>query len=79
MTKAISFLRTDLTRVDQATNEATISVVIAFTMVAFILGDIDSTKTHLHGLLKLVAMRGGLRSFIPHSYLQTKCYRLVPI
>ena len=75
MTKALGFLQTDLATIDRATTEATLSVVTGFATVAFVLGDTASTKNHLHGLFKLVTMRGGLRSLRAHRHLQTKCCR----
>ena len=75
MTKALGFLQTDLATTDRATTEATLSVVTTFAMVAFVLGDTASVANHLHGLFKLVTMRGGLRSLKANRYLQTKCCR----
>lgn len=77
MTKALGLLRADLTTIDQATIGATISSIIAFTMVAFMIGDTSSAEKHLHGLFKLVTMRGGIRSLRMYGCLQTKCCRLV--
>lgn len=75
MTKALGFLRTDLATIDRATTEATLLVVSTFAMVAFVIGDIASAKNHIHGLFKLVTMRGGLRSLRANPNLQIKCCR----
>lgn len=79
MTKALSLLRKDLAIVDRATTGATIAIVTVFAMFAFVFGDIPAAKNHLHGLFKLVTMRGGLHSLGAHSHLQTKCCRSVPL
>lgn len=77
MTKALSLLQRDLATIDRATAEVTISTIIAFTMVAFVSGDTDSAGKHLHGLFRVLTIRGGLSSLRTCSYLQTKCCRLV--
>ncbi|KAN0119275.1 hypothetical protein V8E51_001483 [Hyaloscypha variabilis] len=76
MTKSLGLLQTDLGADDRATAEVTIATIIAFAMVAFVSGDTDSAKKHLHGLFKVLAMRGGLGSLRTCTYLQTKCCRL---
>jgi hypothetical protein len=77
MTKALELLQADLAKIDRATAEVTISTIIAFSMVAFISGDFDSSGKHLHGLFKVLNMRGGLGSLKTCTYLQIKCCRLV--
>ncbi|KAK0111454.1 hypothetical protein ONS95_001811 [Cadophora gregata] len=76
MTRALSLLQTDLRTSTRAISEATISTIIAFAMVAFMSGDTASAEKHLQGLVKVVALRGGLRSLRSCRYLQTKCCRL---
>jgi hypothetical protein len=77
MTKALSLLQTDLATIDRATSEFTISTIIAFSIVAFIAGDLDTAGKHLHGLFKVLSVRGGLVSLRTCTYLQTKTCRSV--
>lgn len=77
LTKALKFLRRDLANFNHATTEATLSVISAFSMFSFVLGDIASAENHIQGLFRVVTMRGGLRSLKANRHLQTKCCRLV--
>ena len=75
MTKALSLLQTDLATIDRATTDATLLIISAFASVAFVSGDTTSAKNHIHGLFRLVTMRGGIRALRGHHHLQIKCCR----
>lgn len=56
-------------------DDSTIMVVINLAMAAELEGDLTAVRTHVDGLLKMVSLRGGLRSLTMHNNLQVKVCR----
>ena len=58
-------------------DDSTIMGVINLAMAAEIEGDLTTVQTHVDGLLKMVSLRGGLKSLSMHNNLQVKVCRYV--
>ncbi|KEF56386.1 uncharacterized protein A1O9_07967 [Exophiala aquamarina CBS 119918] len=56
-------------------DDSTIMVVINLAMTAEFEGDLTTVRTHVDGLLKMVSLKGGLRSLSMHNNLQVKVCR----
>lgn len=56
-------------------DDSTIMVVINLAMAAELEGDLATARTHVDGLLKMVSLRGGLKSLNVHNNLQVKVCR----
>lgn len=56
-------------------SDATIVVVVTLAQVAELSEDCSTAMNHVEGLIKMVAMRGGLRALTAHNNMQVKVCR----
>jgi hypothetical protein len=62
---------------DAVFGDSTLMVIITLAMAAQLAGDSVAAQNHVDGLLKIVALRGGLRSLNTHTNVQVKVCRYV--
>lgn len=55
--------------------DSTIMVIITLAAAAEITGDFAAVENHVDGLLKIVSLRGGVRSLDTHNNMQVKVCR----
>ncbi|KIW21664.1 hypothetical protein PV08_02244 [Exophiala spinifera] len=60
---------------DPALSDCTIMVILNLAQAAEITGDLEAARNHVNGLLRIVSLRGGLRSLHAHNNLQVKVCR----
>ncbi|KAH8895361.1 hypothetical protein GQ53DRAFT_839014 [Thozetella sp. PMI_491] len=76
MNKTISYLRERLTSVQFAPSNSILFVVLSLAMATNELGDFEAARNHLHGLHRMVMLRGGLAALVAQRSLQMKICRL---
>jgi hypothetical protein len=62
---------------DAIFGDSTLMVIITLAMAAQLAGDSVAAQNHVDGLLKIVTLRGGLRSLNTHTNVQVKVCRYV--
>ena len=60
---------------DMVLCDSTIMVIIILAAAAELTGDLTAVENHVDGLLKIVSLKGGLRSLNTHNNLQVKVCR----
>ena len=76
LANALPMLQANLDNPSAATTDTTISVILSLAMAADLYGDLESAKKHVHGLHKVVMLRGGVAK-LNNIQLQIKCCRSV--
>lgn len=60
---------------DSVFRDSTVMVIIILAAAAEVTGDFAAAQNHIDGLLKIVSLRGGLRSLNTHNNIQAKVCR----
>lgn len=68
----IAFLNKHLSDSVISLQDSTVAVVITLAMLADVLGDYSTVRTHMAGLQRMIRLRGGLQGFCNNSKLHIK-------
>jgi hypothetical protein len=77
MAKTMSHLREQLNSDQFAPSNSVLFVVLSLAMATIELGDFEAARKHLHGLHRMVMLRGGLVALAAQRSLQMKICRSV--
>jgi hypothetical protein len=81
MVKTLAFLRDHVGQEEFATSDSTILVIFTLLMTSLFFRDTATATKHLHGIKRIVDLRGGLSAFRSNPQLQVKLcrYRASPL
>ena len=75
--RALVILQQRFAQTDMVVTDSVIFTVLALAMMAQSIDDLETAEKHIHGLHRLIELRGGLKALGEKRLLQFKCCRFV--